>query len=219
MWSRSLDDQPIETTLYSLTDATPGPPQRRGDERFLSLLRVGTLLVEGRRELCLIRNISAGGMMVRVYSPVSPGTALAIELKEGEPVSGKAQWAEDGLIGIHFDKRIDILTLIAPGEDSPPPRMPRIEIDRTAWVREGANVRRTKAVNISQGGICIDSSADLAVNANVTVNLPGLSPIPGVVRWRDGNCYGVAFNRVLPLSDLVGWLQGQQGQDRQRAAS
>jgi hypothetical protein len=214
-----LDDQPVETTLYSLTGAAPQPPGQRSDERFLSLLRVGTLLVEGRRELCLIRNISAGGMMIRAYSEIAPGTELAVELKEGEPIRGKAIWAEDGLVGIGFDERIDILSLISPSDDDPPPRMPRIEIERTAWVREGANVRRTKAVNISQGGICVESHAELKVDADVTVTLAGLPPIPGVVRWRDASSYGIAFNRVLALSDVVGWLRSGPEQDRQRAAS
>jgi hypothetical protein len=209
-----LDDHPVETTLYSLGDATPGPPQRRSDERFLSLLRVGTLLIDGSRELCLIRNISAGGMMIRAYSPVAAGTRLAVELKEGEPLSGSVIWAEDGLVGLNFDERIDILALIAPGEDGARPRMPRIEIEHTAWVREGANVRRTKALNVSQGGVCVESPAGLTLRANVIVTMTGLSPIPGVVRWRDGDSYGIAFNRVLALSDLVAWLRAQHGQEQ-----
>jgi hypothetical protein len=213
-----LDDQPVETTLYSLTDTPPGPPQRRSDERFLSLLRVGTLLIDGRRELCLIRNISAGGMMIRAYCEISPGTRLAVELKEGEPISGEAAWAENGLVGVTFDDRIEVLSLIGPAEDGPRPRMPRIEVDCTAWVREGANVRRTKITNISQGGVCIDSPGELTLHANVIVTLVGMPPIPGVVRWRDANSYGIAFNRVLPLSDLVGWLQGQSAPDQQQAA-
>ena len=213
-----MDDQPVETTLYSLADAPPGPPQqRRNDERFLSLLRVGTLVLDGHRELCLIRNISAGGMMIRAYSSIGPGTRVAVELKEGEPVSGEVIWAEDGLLGLNFDERIDIVSLIAPDEGAPRPRMPRIEIDRTASVREGANIRRARVANISQGGICIDSPGDFTVHANVIVSLAGLSPIPGVVRWRDANSYGIAFNRVLPLADLVGWLRGQLGQEEVRA--
>ena len=214
-----MDDQPVETTLYSLTDSPPEPPQRRSEERFLSLLRVGSLIFEDRRELCLIRNISAGGMMVRAYSPVSPGTRVSVELKEGEPIQGKALWAKDGLVGINFDEHIDVLLLIAPTDDGPRPRMPRIEISCTSWVREGANVRRTKVHNVSQGGICVESPAEFSINANVIVSLLGLSPIPGVVRWRHENCYGIAFNRVFPLSDLVGWLQAQQGQEQQRRAA
>ena len=212
------DHQPVETTLYSLTDSPPEPPLRRSEERFLSLLRVGTLVVDERRELCLIRNISGGGMMIRAYSEIEPGTRLSIELKEGEPISGAALWVKDGLVGINFDEHFDVLSLIAPADDGARPRMPRIEVSCTAWVREGAHMRRTKVANVSQGGICIDSPAELSVHANVIVSLLGLSPIPGVVRWRDGHCFGIAFNHVLALSDLVSWLQAQQEQEQRRAA-
>src|SRR5690349_19331306 len=60
-WSTMLDEQPVETTLYSLDEAAPPQVQRRESERVLTLLRVGALTVGGRRELCLIRNVSAGG--------------------------------------------------------------------------------------------------------------------------------------------------------------
>ena len=55
----------IQTTNYSLSAAAPERPERRSGERYVSLLRVGALVIEGRRELCLIRNVSAGGMMKR----------------------------------------------------------------------------------------------------------------------------------------------------------
>ena len=109
-----MQEQPVETTLYSLAPVAPSRPERRSSERFLSLLRVGAMLVDGRRGLCLIRNISAGGMMIRAYSPISVGTPLEIELKQGDPVSGVVQWVEDGLTGVTFDAPIDVLSLLAP---------------------------------------------------------------------------------------------------------
>jgi len=213
-----LNEQPVDTTLYSLTDAPPSPPERRDDERFVRLLRVGTLIVEGRRELCLIRNLSAGGMMIRAYSTIPAGTSLAVELKHGESVSGHVQWTEDALIGIAFENPIDVLSLIAPADDGPRPRMPRIALDCTVWVREGAAVRRTKAVNISQGGLGVESAGELSIGAEVIVSLPDLAPIKAMVKWRHGESYGIAFNHVLALSDLVGWLQAQQAQERRPAA-
>jgi len=44
-----LDQQSVETTLYSLDDRAPAPDRRNSEERHVSLLRVGTLIVEGRR--------------------------------------------------------------------------------------------------------------------------------------------------------------------------
>lgn len=212
-----MQEQPVETTLYSLAPSAPSRPERRSSERFLSLLRVGAMEVDGRRELCLIRNISAGGMMIRAYSPIAVGTPLSIELKQGDPVSGVVQWVEEGLTGVTFDHAIDVLSLLAPPGDGPRPRLPRIEIECTAWVRQEAEVIRTNAVNISQGGIRVETGASLTVGGDVVVTLPGLTPAAGVVRWRDGDAYGVAFNRALVLSELVQWLKGQQHEQGRRA--
>jgi hypothetical protein len=214
-----LKDQSVEATLYSLADSPPGRPERRGDDRNLSLLRVGTLVIQGRRELCLIRNISAGGMMIRAYSNIPTGIALSIELKHGDPITGTAHWNEDGLTGVAFDQPIDVVGLLAPSGDGPRPRMPRIELECTALVREGADIRRTRSVNISQGGLCVQSPADLTVGAEVIVTLTGLAPVPGMVKWKDDGSYGIRFNRVLPLSGLVGWLQAQQRRQGRSAAS
>ena len=70
-----LDELPVETTLYSLRDSPPGPPERRAGERHLTLLRVGSLIIGDRRELCLIKNVSAGGMLIRAYCDIALGTA------------------------------------------------------------------------------------------------------------------------------------------------
>lgn len=213
-----MKDQGVETTVYSLATSAPTQPDRRGGDRYLSLLRVGSIQVEGRRELCLIRNISAGGMMIRAYSNIAIGTALSVELKQGDPVNGKVKWIEDGLTGVTFDSAIDVLLLLAPPGDGPRPRLPRIEVDCTAWVREDGDVIRTRVLNVSQGGVCVEARAPLTVRADVVITLPGLTPAAGVVKWSEGNSYGLGFNRALVLSELVEWLKGQQHQQRQKAA-
>lgn len=209
-----LDEQPVETTLYSLAIVPPAMPDRRTDERHMTLLRVGSLIVGDRRELCLIRNVSAGGMLVRVYSAIAPGTPLVVELKQGEPVQGVTLWSKDDLVGVSFDSPIDIVSLISAPADAPRPRMPRLEVDCIAWVRDGAVVHRTRTLNISQGGLRVETANGLPAGAQVTVTLPGLQPEQGVVRWNDGQSCGITFNRVLALSQLVGWLGEQQEKRR-----
>jgi hypothetical protein len=214
-----VKDQTADTTIYSLSAEPPKQPDRRGGERYLRLLRVGAIMVEGRRELCLIRNISAGGMMIRAYSTIAAGTALSIELKQGDPISGVVQWVRDGLAGISFDAKIDVLGLLATTGDGPRPRLPRIEIGCTIWVRQESDLVRTRGVNVSQGGICVVSGTPLSVGGDVVVTLPGLTPAAGVVKWKDGDSYGIGFNRGLVLSELVDWLKGQQLQEQQRAVA
>lgn len=212
-----MQEQPVETTLYSLAASAPARPDRRSEERYLSLLRVGAMTVAGTRELCLIRNISAGGMMIRAYSHINVGTRLSIELKQGDPVNGIVQWVENGLTGVTFDSPIDVLGLLASGT-GPRPRLPRIEVDCTAWVRQDGDVLRTRAVNVSQGGIRVETAAQLSVGADVVVTLPGLTPAAGVVKWSDGGAFGIGFNRALVLSELVRWLQDQQESERRKVA-
>lgn len=212
-----LDELPVETTLYSLQDSPPGPPERRSDERHLTLFRVGSLTIGERHELCLIRNVSAGGMLIRAYCDIAVGTPISIELKQGEPISGTALWTKDNFVGVTFDQPIDIIALLSSSDEGPRPRMPRVEIACLASLRQDGSIHRARAVNISQGGMKVECAAAIPVGAEVFVSLPGLSPCAGAICWADSGAYGVKFNRVIALPELVGWLQGERS--RLRAAA
>ena len=206
-----LEERPVETTIYSLGGAAPEPAQqRRQGERHFSLFRVGALIVEGRRELCLIRNVSAGGMMIRAFSDIPENTPVIIELKQGEPVSGTVRWTKDDCVGVTFDQPIDVIDLISAPDAGPKPRMPRVEVDCSSWVREDGTVHRMRAANISQGGIGLLGEANLTVGAKVVVTLIDLPPTAGIVRWKDGDSVGIGFNKPLALPSLVAWLRAQQ---------
>jgi len=207
---------PAETTLYSLADAPPAPVERREGERQLTLFRVGSLIIDGCRELCLIKNISAGGMMIRAYCNIAVGTRLSVELKCGETVDGTALWVKGNVVGVEFDTPVDVVELLATSMEGPRPRMPRIAVDCVVWIREGADVHRVYARDVSQGGLKVTSERELNVGADVIITLPGLPPVAGTVRWFDDGCYGLTFNKVLPLPLLVGWLHEQR--ERLRAA-
>ena len=208
--ARALDEQPIETTLYSLSDAPPSPGGRRDGERHLTLFRVGSISIGDRRELCLIKNISAGGMMIRAYCPIPEGTSLSIELKSGQPVTGKASWVKDQNVGVSFDAAIDVIEILSASADGPRPRMPRIEVDCIATVRDGANVYRLPVCDISQGGIKAKGDPMVEHGCDLSVSLPGLAPQPAALRWRQDGHVGISFNRLIPLAELVTWLQGMR---------
>ena len=212
-----MEEQPVETTLYSLSEDAPEPVERRDDERHLTLFRVGSITVGERRELCLIKNISAGGMMIRAYCALEPETRVLVELKRGEQIGGRVNWIREGSAGIEFDERVDVVELLATSMDGPRPRMPRVEVRCIASVRHGSQVYGMRAHDISQGGLKVESNRDLAIGTDVLVTLPGLPSQQGVIRWKDGRCYGITFQHLLALTDLVDWLQQQR--ELLRAAS
>ena len=205
-----MQEQPVETTLYSFSEDTPEPAERRDDERHLTLFRVGSLNIGDRRELCLIKNISAGGMMIRAYCPLTPDMRVSVELKRGEQISGRVSWIQDGSAGVEFDQRIDVVELLATSMDGPRPRMPRVEVRCIASIRLGAQVYGMRAHDISQGGLKVESNSSPPIGSEVVVAIPGLRPQPGVIRWREGSCYGITFSRLLALRELVDWLQSQR---------
>jgi len=218
MWNRDDDilelrgvrEEPVDTTLYSLSDAAPDPVERRDGDRHLTLFRVGAILVGDRRELCLIKNVSAGGMLIRAYSALEPGAAVAVEMKQGETIAAKVTWTRDESAGLSFDEPVDIIDLLAGSMDGPKPRMPRIEVCCIASVRQDGDVYGMRARDVSQGGVKLESHRALKVGADVVVTLPGLPPMQGVVRWSETGSYGITFNRVMALSNLVIWLKDQR---------
>jgi hypothetical protein len=210
--------QPVETTLYSLSDAPPAPAadsDRREGDRHMTLYRVGSILVEKRRDLCLIKNISAGGMMIRLYCSIAEDTMVMVELKSGQPISGRISWVRDHQAGVTFDQPIDVIDILSSTMDGPRPRMPRIETNCHATLRNGANSLRVRACDISQGGVKIECGTPLSQGADVVITLPGLSPSPGIACWMEGGFAGITFNRLIPLGELVEWLKVQREGERE----
>lgn len=204
-----LQERVVETS-FSFSSQVPRPPERRQAERHIKILRVGTLVVEGRRELCLIRNVSAGGLLAHVYSNVAPGQRVTVELKTNQQVAGHIAWVRDANAGIAFDHEVDIGDLLANPrvlDNGWQARAPRIEADGAATLRAGARTHRVRTIDISQSGIKLAADAAFEPGENVVVTPEDFRPLAGVVRWQhDGQC-GVAFNQVVPLSELIAWLK------------
>ena len=208
------NELPVDTTAYSLSRKPPAPSDRREGERHLTLFRVGAMTVDGRRELCLIRNISEGGMMIRPYCALTEGTELTIELKTGFLVTCKVAWIRDGSVGVEFDSPVDIVEILSSSSEGPRPRMPRIEVDCYATVRDGGEVHRMRVHDVSQGGVKLESARIIDQGADLVVSLPGLEPQPAAVRWSEEGYLGVTFNRLMPLAELVDWLRATRDQLR-----
>ena len=205
-----LAENQILETSFSFSDQVPAPPERREGERYVTILRVGVLVIDGRRELCLIRNISAGGLMAHVYSPVQSGQCVTVELKSNQAIEGKVEWVRDADAGIAFDTKVDVSQLLSNPQvldNGWRPRLPRVEIDRLATVRVGARTYWVHTRDVSQGGVKIDTDQPLDVGTEVVITLENFRPLAGTVRWQKGRACGIAFNDLLPFEELIGWLK------------
>ena len=111
-----LDEQPVETTVYSLGEFRARRPTT--SQRRTPLEPSARRSADHRRSPRAVPDpqISAGGMLIRAYCDIEPGTRLSIELKQGEPISGIARWTKGECVGVSFDPPIDVLALLASSE-------------------------------------------------------------------------------------------------------
>lgn len=213
-----LSKESYGETTFSLSEEAPRPPERRNEPRHLTILRVGALVGPAGRELCLIRNISAGGLMAHVYSPHKEGDRVAVELKSNRQIPGKILWVDESNVGIAFDEPIDVAEMLT---DQPAlangwqPRPPRIEVDRLATLRVGARIYGINTRDISQGGVKIETDQTFEEGEAVVLNLENFRPLHGVVRWSHDGWAGIAFNQVIPFHELIAWLRAGQSASKQ----
>lgn len=205
-----LTNQGYEETVFSFSETAPPSPERRCEPRHLTILRVGALIGPNGRELCLIRNISAGGLMAHVYTIHSRDERVSVELKTNQQVAGTVIWTSEASVGVRFDEPVDVAGLLSAQTPLPKgwrPRLPRVEVDRLATLRCGARVHGVNTRDISQGGVKVETDQPLEPGAEVVLAMERFRPVHGVVRWCDDGLAGIAFNQLIPFPELMAWLK------------
>jgi hypothetical protein len=207
-----LSNDRHEETTFSFSEKPPQPPERRRDARHLTILRVGALVGPHGRELCLVRNISAGGLMAHVYSQHVMGERVSVELKTKQQIEGYVIWISDSNIGIQFDNPIDVADLLATHvtSDGWRPRTPRVEVDRLATLRGGARIYAANTRDISQGGVKLEVDEPLEVGREVVLTMERFRPLQAVVRWCQDGFAGIEFKELLPFNELITWLRAER---------
>lgn len=195
-------------TIYSLSGEVP--PVDDVAEFDNAGLWPGALTVGSIRTVCSVRKLSAGGAIVQVDGPVTPGERLELELMTGEQLGGTIAWQRGNEVGLRFDEPIDVFAVIAqdivsqPGERR---RMPRVELVVQALLETATGTELVTTRDISQGGAKLDVPFKLNVEERVLVTLDGLPPQPGVVRWSSEHVAGIAFLPELRWQELMIWLK------------
>ena len=191
------------------------PSERRNDRRHLTILRVGKLISDGIQELCLVRNISAGGLKARVYSEKKVGQEVSVELKSGQEIRGAVQWVTGNEIGVQFHDKIDVPTLLASAEltRGMRPRPPRVHLPTLALLRLRSELWGIGIQDISQGGAKIEIDQPLGIGDEVVIMVGDFRPLTAIVRWVRGGAAGVEFKQMIPYSELAQWLSSVTRED------
>ncbi|RYE03580.1 MAG: PilZ domain-containing protein [Sphingomonadales bacterium] len=182
--------------------------ERRTDQRHtITVYRSAILRWRDHEGLCLIRDISPGGMMCHCPVALTRGERVEVELRSGHRIAGSVAWCDGDRIGLSFDERIDVAgTLNAPsrGRETFVQRMPRLRSGCPVTLVTTHGTQAVALIDISQGGAKVEAPL-LRKDDLVTLGIGGLEPHRGMVRWTREGRAGIAFLSPVPFDALARW--------------
>lgn len=180
-------------------------PDQRADTRFTLILRSGKLITTAGEFVCVLRDVSGGGLKVRLFHPLALDSTCEIGLSGGERYRLEPAWQQGDEAGLQFaDGPVDIEQFLE--EAGPfPKRAIRLGL-RGGWpVRLHGNGAILPAVmcDLSQHGSAVLCGSRLPVGQLVEIEAEGLGTIEARVRWRRGERYGLVFQQSFRLDALA----------------
>lgn len=176
--------------------------EQRGAERFALLIRTAKLVSEQGEFLCVVRDVSATGVRLKLFHPLPDIARMALELANGDFQFIEKVWEADGHAGFRFSAAIDVHAFIA--EPSPWPRRPvRLRVRLPGLLHADGGASAVWLNDLSQAGGRIECSRHLAVEQRVKLEVAGLPSLIANVCWRSSPDYGLVFQQAFALADLA----------------
>ena len=194
--------QPVQSTFRI---------NRRLHHRYAMVQREAFLHAGGEKVPCLVRNISGGGLLARVYRQIELGESIRIELAGGQLLDGTVLWTRDWEVGVAFRDTVEIEPILAEqwvteagGERR---KSHRVEVECPATLQVRLRFYYGKLCDLSPSGAKVRTQGPLKKTGDAILSLPDLPPIPAAIRWTNGRECGLAFKESIPVEALTRWLQ------------
>jgi hypothetical protein len=182
-----------------------GPPgsEFRSAPRFALLIRTAKVIADGREFLCIIRDASASGLKIRLFSALPQAHKLFIELVTGDRYPVELVWQADDYAGLRFQQEIAVDQLLDEARGTFPRRQVRLRIALDGVLHSGGEAVRVGFKDISQQGACVESDKWLLMNELVRLETGVTPPLYAKVRWRSHPRYGLIFEHTFKLDELA----------------
>ncbi len=218
-----MEHYPLSVTPGSSGDAPFVAPERRTEERLTTLLRIAKLITTRDQRLCMVRNISSAGAMLRLYQPITLGEPVQVEITPECPVAATVIWTMDDHAGVAFVEPIDVIAALrgCAGKSNPyrrATRLPRLRVEREARLCTDDIECDVVLCDVSLNGAKIVTDAELAEDVEVAIFVGGLHPLSGRIRWCHDRHAGVQFDVPIPMDTLADWAGANDEGDENDAA-
>jgi hypothetical protein len=178
---------------------------QRAAQRFTLILRAGKLLTPSGEYLCVLRDVSSGGLRLRLFHPLALPPSVKIELTGGEQYQLDLAWQDGEQAGFRFaDGPVDPGRLLE--EAGPfPKRSIRLRLHQPLEIalRGDGPAVQAQLHDISQFGAALSCDERLAIGQHFELDAPGLGQLAARVRWRRGGLYGLVFEQSYRLDGLA----------------
>jgi hypothetical protein len=205
--SLSAHDDPSATgqAAMALADA-----ELRTAKRYTPLIRTAKITGVAGEFLCVVSDISATGVSVRLFHSLPRDNSLKLEMPNGEQLPIEPVWEQEGRAGFRFASAVDLSRVLA-GHSKWPKRPIRLNLDMPATLAGLTGRFDAMIKNISLQGAQVECGARLAIDQRLRLASKVLPEIVTKVRWRNGQYYGLIFDTTFQFADLArmaGFAQG-----------
>lgn len=195
---------PMGSKIASLASHRPDAEaiKHRSAERFTLMLRVAKLVSSHGEYPCVIRDVSATGVRLRLFHALPAEPHLALFLGNGECYFVENVWDHEREAGFRFSAPIDVRAFMTESSKHPK-RQVRVatSLPATLSIREFSTPVVIR--DLSQQGARIDCERPLAIDQHVRLRAHGLPEIFASVRWKRGPGHGLVFQQGFRLDELA----------------
>jgi hypothetical protein len=176
------------------------------------ILRIGVLSQEGKTSFCLVRNVSAGGVQVKLYTASFERGEVTFRVADEDPLRARIAWIEKGIAGIEFHDGIGPSALLRLQQKLAAVRRrstPRVKASAFVAIRIGGRTLRASLCDISSMGARVRTSRPLPVGGAALIRFPDMPEMRAFIRWTAETESGVIFETPIPMSVIAAWIDAR----------
>lgn len=184
-------------------------PDRRDEERQLSVRLTAKIIAAGRELPCRVHNISSGGANIETLAKLTTEDRIRIEFRSNLSLAGKVRWQNGALAGIEFTEPADVDAVLKKSGISIArikPRLPRYGCQVPAKLVAEHQTIECETIDISTNGVRLGNIKQLKPGENYMLVIAGLSRRKVSTVWNRDNQAGVKFVNPLRFDEFENWI-------------
>ena len=190
-------------------------PDRRDEERQLSVRLTAKIIAAGRELPCRVHNISSGGANIETLAKLTTEDRIRIEFRSNLSLAGKVVWQNGTLVGIEFTEPADVDAVLNKSGISIArikPRLPRYGCKVPAKLVTEQQTIECEAIDISTNGVRLGKIKQLKPGESYTLVIAGLSRRKVSMIWSRDKQAGIKFLNPLRFDEFENWIAWNQGE-------